>query len=232
MNARRLAACAVLLVCSLPAVAQYKWVSPDGTVSYGDRPPVGARKLAPTGAATAGPATGAGELPYALRGPVARYPVTLYGSPNCEPCTQLRDHLSKRGIPFSERRLGSAADIDAYKKLGFQDNLLPALTVGRQRQTGYEPHSVDALLDAAGYPRKSVLAQNWRSPPARDLADRDNMAAVSDGTTKDATAAPDRTASPGAPRAANRLIIPEDGKPVHAAPPLPARSNASGGFRF
>lgn len=268
MNARRLAACAVLLACSLPAVAQYKWVAPDGTVNYGDRPPTGARKLELKGAAAAPAPSGAADLPYALRGPVARYPVTLYSSPSCEPCNQLRDHLGKRGIPFSERRLGTAADLEAFKKLGFQDNLLPALTVGRQRQTGYQQHSVDALLDAAGYPRNSVLAKNWRPSPARDLAGSDAAAEAREGTKGDTTAdlqgettagtrstdgngssadagrstSPDgvrnvatdasRTPSPVTRDTGNRLIIPEDSKPVNAAPPLPARSNATGGFSF
>lgn len=236
MNARRLAACAVSLACSLPAVAQYKWVAPDGTVSYGDRPPAGARKLELKGSAAAQAATSAGDLPYALRGPVARYPVTLYSSPGCEPCNQLRDHLSKRGIPFSERRLGSAADIDAFKKLGFQDNLLPALTVGRQRQAGYEPHSVDALLDAAGYPRNSVLAKNWRPSPARDLTDGDAAAearsSAAPESVRNVTADADRTPGPVTRSTGNRLIIPEDPKPANAAPPLPARSNASDGFKF
>jgi glutaredoxin len=159
------------LAAASPAAAQYKWVGPGGQVTYSDQPPPAGM----TGVALGAPAPAAskrddGGVPAALRGAASKYPVVLYTTSNCVPCQQARSHLSKRGIPFAERTVSSSTDAEAYKSAGFSDNSFPALTVGRERSVGFEAGDWDRLLDAAGYPKTSVLPPSYRQPPATGLA--------------------------------------------------------------
>ncbi len=160
MNASRLAAAAAMMLLSWPVLAQYNWVAADGTVTYGDRPPDTSVQRVPIGGAGRAPANVGNEnLPYELRGAVAKYPVMLYTTPDCGPCNDARTMLTARGVPFTERVLRTTADVASFKALGFADRLMPAVSVGRQRQTGFEPGSLTSLLDAAGYPKQSKLAR-------------------------------------------------------------------------
>ena len=75
------------------AQAMYKVVQPDGSVTYTDRPPAtGNARVTALGrdAGLAGGGAGASEasLPFALRQAMQRYPVTLYTSADCAPCTR------------------------------------------------------------------------------------------------------------------------------------------------
>lgn len=153
---------ALLTLAPTAASAQYKWTGRDGTVTYGDRPPieeVQARKLGdPLAASDANAA-----LPFNLKSVVEKHPVILYTAPDCTPCEQARNHLSKRGIPFSEKLIKNAADAQAMEKLGFSDSTVPSMTVGRQKQVGFEASALDGLLDIAGYPKTSVVPIGFRN---------------------------------------------------------------------
>lgn len=172
----RLAASTVALAMALPwlaaEAATFKWIDADGRVNYGDRPPDGVRADA---VRPPPPPPAPGEyveppLPLPLRSAVSRNPVTLYSTRECGACDALRTHLSRRGIPFEERVVQSERDADAFRQLGFPNRAIPSLTVGRDRLTGYDQQRVDSILDAAGYPRTSLLPAGWRAPPARLLA--------------------------------------------------------------
>jgi len=170
-----------------PALAQYKWVGPDGRVTYGDRPPPHAAPLGqPTRAADAS-RTGDGDgvrsrtqadpsadaaLPYELRQAAQRHPVTLYTTPDCTPCALARSHLLKRGVPFATREVRTQDDATAFQELGFADLSFPALSVGRERFSGFEPGGWDRLLDSAAYPKNSRLPPRWQAPRAEPLAPR------------------------------------------------------------
>lgn len=151
---------------SAPAFAQFKWVSADGSVTYGDRPPPGARPLGqPAGAAAASAASRAGNaaaLPYELRTAAQRHPVVIYLTADCPPCEQAREHLSRRGIPHQAREVRTQRDAEAFRALGFSALSFPAATIGSERLTGFEPSGWDRSLDAAGYPKESKLPRNWR----------------------------------------------------------------------
>ncbi len=83
-RAVRLAAVAALLLGpAVGAMAQYKIVSPDGKVTYTDKPPAGAEVRPSDG--SAGSSDSAAGLPYATRQALAKYPVTLYASRDCPP---------------------------------------------------------------------------------------------------------------------------------------------------
>lgn len=159
---------AVVALFPAQAEAQYKWVARDGTVSYGDRLPnenVESRKVGQT--VTAADLNSA--LPFAVKTVADKHPVVLYSGSDCAPCDQSRAHLIKRGIPFTEKRINTAADAQAMEKLGFSDSNVPTLAVGRQKQVGFEASAFDNLLDIAGYPKTSLLPPGYRTPSAEPL---------------------------------------------------------------
>lgn len=177
-----------VLAAPYAAQAQYKWVGSDGKVSYSDLPPPSGAKVlqVPRGssltiAASAEPQS---ALPYALKAAVAKFPVVLYTTSSCAPCAQARDMLNKRGIPFSEKTLGTAADVEQLIKLGFAEATMPSLSVGREKTTGFDAAGFDRLLDAAGYPRSSLLPGNYKQASAETMATRPSQIKLEVADTK------------------------------------------------
>lgn len=177
----------ILLSCALaaPALAQYKVVQPDGSVTYTDRPPtssatgtviaIGRRGFA--GAA----ATSDSTLPLELRQAASRYPVTLYTGANCPPCDEGRKLLQQRGIPYTERRVLTEDDAVALAQLS-GGRTLPSLTIGAQPLRGWNAPDWASYLDAAGYPRESRLPRGWQPAPVTPLAPR-AAASAADGAS-------------------------------------------------
>lgn len=152
--------------------AQYKWMDGEGRVHYSDRlPPPGGKLLKGGTEVITAQTPGDPTLPYALRIVTAKSPVVLYTGQECAPCDSARMQLSKRGVPFTEVKVATPADVQAMKKRGFDDPKLPSISVGGQKQTGYEEGSLAAMLDAAGYPKSSMLPPGYRAAAARS-ADR------------------------------------------------------------
>ena len=145
------------------ALAQYKIVAPDGSVTYTDKPPVGA---APAPRATGN--AGGGGLPYATRQAMGKYPVTLYAGRNCAPCDHARQYLRDHGVPYSEYSVVSNQDGEALKSR-FGGTTLPVITVGSQPLKGYNSADLGATLEAAGYPAQAHLA-GYAWPAAVPLA--------------------------------------------------------------
>ncbi len=155
----------------LPAMAQgvYRIVGPDGRVTYSDQPPPANTPARPV-TGTAAPAAGSpsGTLPFELRQAVSRFPVTLYTSPECNPCRSGIAYLERRGIPFTEKTVQSNADIQALQRLSGETSL-PLLTVGNQQLRGFAESDWKQYLDAAGYPAHTVLPSSYRRPSATPL---------------------------------------------------------------
>jgi hypothetical protein len=104
------------------------------------------------------------ELPYALQQAVRKSPVTLYATDCGEPCTQARNHLAQRGIPFASKNPQTTpADAEALTKL-VGANYVPVLVVGSAVSKGYEKGAWDAALDAAGYPKSALVKKAPASP--------------------------------------------------------------------
>lgn len=141
----------------------YKSVDKNGRVTYSEVPPTPG-----SGDKLTGESAAAAPLPYALQQIVSRYPVTLYTAAECAPCINARLMLTQRGVPFTERTVSSNEDIDAYKKLNGNTSL-PLATIASQQLKGYEESEWTKYLDAAGYPKSSVLPRNYRSPEATSL---------------------------------------------------------------
>jgi glutaredoxin len=152
--------------------------------------------------ASAAPA-GDGRLPYPLRVAAARYPVTLYTSRDCGVCDSARAHLTQRGIPFAEQSLRTEADVQTFKRLGFTEQSVPALAVGREKTGGFDPQGWDQLLDAAGYPKTSMLPRGWQ---ARTGATSSTASAA--GASASAPSGGSATASPTASPTADTAATP------------------------
>lgn len=153
------------LACTVGAQAQtvYRIVGADGKVTFSDKPPVSAEqgKIAGTGVGASSASANA-ALPFELRQIVAKYPVTLYTAPQCAPCDTGRTLLSGRGVPFSERTVVTAEDSDYLQRLT-GDNSLPHVTIGGQRIKGFSDAEWTQYLDAAGYPKTSLLPATYKN---------------------------------------------------------------------
>lgn len=200
MNPRPLLiACALASLAGL-ALAQYKVVAPDGSVTYTDRQPVSeSAKItslsrrseaasSPTGGETAG-------LPFDLRQVANRYPVTLYAGANCMPCDSGRQLLQQRGVPFAERRVESLEDSAALERLT-GGRSIPSLTIGVQPLRGFNPTDWKTYLDAAGYPAESRLPRGWQQPPVMPLVAKQAASAPSAPAAPAVAAAPRPAAVP------------------------------------
>jgi glutaredoxin len=190
---KRLVLVTALLFASLPALALYKVVGPDGKVTYTDRAPVDTTSkvtaLGRDAVPAAAPVDADASLPIELRQVMARYPVTLYTAPDCAPCDAARQLLQQRGVPFAEKRVLNEADAVAFEA-AVGGRTIPGATIGTQALRGLSPTDWGAYLDAAGYPRESKLPRNWQPPAPTPVVARAPVAAP----------APQSRASAPAPR--------------------------------
>jgi len=130
----------------------FRWVDKSGNVHYGDIPSEEATKVEQKKFSVTHEAEDA-DLPYATRLARHNFPVTLYASSSCgDPCQQARDFLNKRGIPFSEKKLDSKEDIEAFKLKSGSDTA-PTLAVGNSWLKNFNAGQWNSELDAAGYPK-------------------------------------------------------------------------------
>lgn len=139
-----------------------------------------------------------GPLPYALAQAAQRYPVTLYTAKDCAPCDSARSFLNQRGIPFSEKTIGSNADLAALKDLAHTSNV-PALTIGTQTLDGFSDATWSQYLDAAGYPKTSQLPQGWQNAAASPLAPAEPAGSKIGGGAS----------APSAPAASESPVVPK-----------------------
>lgn len=165
-----LAASALLPFAGAQAQTIYRIVGADGKVTFSDKPPASADqgKIAGTGVGAAG-AAGNTALPFELRQVASKYPVTLYTSTDCAPCGSGRALLSSRGVPFNERTVATNEDVAALQRLSGGESSLPFLTIGGQRIKGYSDSEWTQYLDAAGYPKTSLLPAGYKNAPAAPL---------------------------------------------------------------
>ncbi len=186
----------LLALTAAPALAQYKVVGPDGSVTYTDRPPAtqNARVTAMGRNAVPPPAGGDATLPAELRTATQRHPVTLYTSDGCPPCDTGRRLLQQRGVPYSERRVITEDDAAALERL-LGARTVPALSIGAQPLRGFNELDWTAYLDAAGYPRENRLPRSWQAAPPRPLVDR----ATPTPAVAEAAPAPAASPEPEAP---------------------------------
>ncbi len=167
MNAKRLAPLVLALLCASAGAQQmYKWVAPDGTVSYTDKPPPStATKVEKK---SFGGTSSNDDLPYELANAAKSNPVVLYTRADCEPCDLGRKLLNDRGIPFAEKTVNSNDDVNQLTKLNGSTGL-PALAVGKNKQTGFFPDQWQSALTTANYPISNKMPKSHKNPPAEPL---------------------------------------------------------------
>jgi glutaredoxin len=199
-----LAGLAVFAIGDANAQQIFRIVGPDGRITFSDQPPLDPGKAVPAKVVPLpGPAGSTNAaLPFELREVASRYPVTLYSAPTCAPCASGRAMLSSRGIPYSEKTVTTNEDIEALKRLSSGAATLPLLTIGGQQLRGYSEAEWTQFLDAAGYPKTSLLPPTYSRAPAAPLV-----------VVQDQTAA---RPAPEAPTASRPL------------PPPPAEENPAG----
>lgn len=166
-----------LALVATSATAQYKWIDADGRIGYGDMIPPGNVKVlkGPKGFNKQPAAKVASrdnlDLPIQLRKITERFPVTLYTTTACAPCDMARQHLKRRGVPYSEKTISTGQDLQAFSERGFgPDTNLPLLVVGADKQIGYHALRWDGLLSSSGYPKQSRLPSNYNFGKAQALA--------------------------------------------------------------
>lgn len=136
----------------------YRFSGPDGRITFSDKAPLEPSITATKERLVAVPAgSGLDALPFELRQTATRYPVIFYTGPSCGPCTSGRALLSSRGVPYAEKTVTTAEDIEALKRLGGGTASLPLLTIGAQQLRGFSEVEWVQFLDAAGYPKTSQL---------------------------------------------------------------------------
>jgi glutaredoxin len=150
-----LAAAFVFFVPLAAAQKLYKWVGPDGSVSYHDKPPPPGSPYKVEEKTLSGgrPATEAAD-----RRAAPRPPVVLYTVPKCSSCDSARAHLQRRQVPFTEKNVES--DRQAQEELRSKSGALsvPTILVGDKVMRGYLESLLDGELDAAGYAKAPATA--------------------------------------------------------------------------
>ena len=199
-----------LLANTVQAQTVFRAVGADGKVTYSDKAPassVGSTVSTGLGGKTGGVQTAG--LPYELAQAAGKFPVTLYSSDDCLPCSSGRVFLASRGIPFAEKSVMTVEDAQALQRLS-GNSTLPFLTIGSQQLKGYSDVEWAQFLDAAGYPKTSTLPKGYRQSAATPL-----VAVAAAGE-----------AAPGA-----RAAVRPAAYPAPAAAPAPAENNPAG-IRF
>lgn len=157
-----------LALCAAPVLAQmYKWKDDKGVLHYSDAPPPARQKQVELKDFRS--STPALALPYALAQAVKAHPVILFTGSDCAPCTQAREALRTRGVPFTEKTVATTADRASLTDAGGSD-VLPFIVIGRKKLSGYSPADLQAALTAANYPLTSRLPAAYQHPAPQSAA--------------------------------------------------------------
>lgn len=154
---------AIVLAAQAASGAQlYRWVDDKGRVEWRDTPPPAHAKKVERRTIEAS-VIETSTLPYSVQQAVRNFPVTLYIS-NCgDGCDKARAHLTRRGVPFTQKN--PQDDVAGYKKLTNGGMQVPLLYIGKEQLKGYLETSWDSALDNAGYPRQPVPGYVAPKPP-------------------------------------------------------------------
>lgn len=183
----------------------YKWVGPDGKVTYSDTPPPKtAAKVEKKSLGSSGPSDAG--LPYEVANAMRNNPVVIYTMAKCAGCDAARNALQQRGVPYSEKTVSGYEDQNKLLQVSGGTEL-PFITVGRTQIKGYDQSAISAALSAAGYPENSVLPRSYQFRAAE-------------------------SAAPPAPKAEPKASPTPTPTPSPTPAPRPANDNTPPGFQF
>ncbi len=144
---RRMAWAGVLIcVGAAHAATLYRWVGPNGVVTYQNTPP-------PSSAHHVHVMHVHGRTsPSAVRKALsALHPVVLYRAPHCAPCREVSAYLHRRGVPFRSIDVSRGRSVLQGMKQKTGATTVPTVTVGRDVLVGYIHSALKNELAAAGY---------------------------------------------------------------------------------
>ena len=158
----------LLVLCLWVAGAQadeyYRSLDGTGKIHYGDKPLADAADFEVIKPLIEPVPDDA--LPFEMRRAVEKFPVTLYVADECgNGCKLAHDYLTKSGIPFTEKKLMAAEEIEAFKKASGGDQI-PVMNIGKSWLKGFLESGWSAELDAAGYPKTAPYAMRHANKPA------------------------------------------------------------------
>jgi hypothetical protein len=165
-----------ILAAPLGAAQLYRWVDDKGNVEWRDTPPPPTAKKVEQ-RKVGGGAASSPELPYSLQQAVKNFPVTLWITDCGDACDKARTHLSRRGVPHTQK--SPQSNFEAFKK-ETGGNEVPVLFVGNNRVKGYLESEWDAALDFAGYPKTALV-------PIKPTPAQAPKSAASDGAVDPST---------------------------------------------
>ncbi|MCZ6718945.1 MAG: glutaredoxin family protein [Gammaproteobacteria bacterium] len=149
----------------LSAVKVYECVDEEGTHSFRDycppgSTPVGEKKLS-TGQHPAGQDGGTRSSVDEL---AEKYPITLYGIPECDACDLVRNFLNQREIPFTEKNVADDVDVQLELEEKIGSLSVPAITIGEDKVLmGYHPTRLKEEFDAIGYPDATAAGNSTKN---------------------------------------------------------------------
>jgi glutaredoxin len=141
----------------------YRWVDENGRVEWRDTPPPpSARARSIEKRSVNASSIETSELPYSVQLAQKNYPVTLWVSDCGAACNEAKNHLARRGIPYSER--DAKEENEAFRK-ATGGNESPVMLIGALAYKGYSSVEWDAALDSAGYPRTAARKPTEKPKP-------------------------------------------------------------------
>lgn len=150
--------CAMLFLSAAHAGELYRYIDSNGRVQYSDKPNADAAQLKFGNAPAVETA-----LPCETQKAKQFFPVTLYTFEKCgAPCTEARQFLKDRAIPFTDKILVTKEDEGEYRKIS-GDTRAPAMIVGKTWVKGFLASDWHKELDFAGYPKSAPI----RAKPAK-----------------------------------------------------------------
>jgi len=190
---RALALIVALILVTGPATAGklYKWVDKDGNLHYTDQPPPPEAKTAEQ--KKFGDQASDAPVSYAMQQALKNFPVTLYTADQCgDACSKASALLSQRGVPFTGKDARDPAAAEELKALTGGKLEVPVMKLGSQVVRGWEEHSWNTSLDAAGYPKWAVAPTRAASATGKPAQAAGKPRAADDAATQMSVAEPMR----------------------------------------
>lgn len=152
----------MLLVSNSQAEGFYRSIDENGNVHYSDTPLNNAADVEKI-KGSADPSAEDSQ-PFEMRRASSKFPITLYVAESCgDGCSQARDLLKKRGIPFTTKNLITQEDIESFKKES-GGYLVPAMHIGKDWVIGFIEGRWNSALNTAGYPKNAPYVPKTTPP--------------------------------------------------------------------
>lgn len=134
-----------LLIGHAQAATLYRWVGPQGIVTYQASPPPPSAAGVRVIPIRSRPRSGA------PRDASQRQPVTVYEAPNCRPCAEVRAYLRRRRVAYRTINVAKSEAALRAMKARTGSMSVPTIVVGRDVLMGYVRSVLAGELKAAGY---------------------------------------------------------------------------------